>query len=124
MNTYTPEAITAVQELNRLAGMLGTLGEKLVEVERDIEATEREYRAVIEAYEVGLYEQVQDGTLSRLPSADMRVKLARKAMDPELLGRYEGLALARRRLQDRISNIKAQASSQRSIVSAMKEGLV
>ena len=53
----------------------------------------------------------------------MRLKLAHKAMDPGVLGRYIGLLNSRKRLEKRIGALKSAVDAQRSILSALKSEL-
>jgi hypothetical protein len=109
-------------KLNTLADELGTLAGLLADVERQLEPVENEYVQFIDNFDTGLwFSHVNDG--AKLPSEAMRLKLARKEMDPELLGKYIGLTNSRKRLVDRIRSLKAEIEAQRSILSALKEEL-
>lgn len=114
---------TAAEAMAKLDGLSVELGQRstdLADVERRLEPVEDEYRAFVDNYEVGLWTRSQDEESFRLPSAAMRLKLAERAMDPELLGRYVGYINSRKRLQQRIRDLKAQVEAQRSILSALK----
>jgi hypothetical protein len=112
--------VEARTKLNLLAVELGQLAGNLADVERALEPVENEYTKWIDDFETGLWYAHIGDTGAKLPSAEMRQKLARKAMDPELLGRYVGLTNSRKRLTDRIRSLKAEIEAQRSILSALK----
>jgi hypothetical protein len=103
------------EELNRLSG-------DLARVSRDLEPIQRQYEQFVADFEIGLWQQHQD-TGAKLPAAALRVRLAEKAMDPALLGRYTGLVHSRERLQQRIRDVKQMVEAQRSILSALKAEL-
>lgn len=91
-------------------------------MERDLEPVEIEYEQFVADFEIGLWKRHEDEG-AKFPSQSMRIKLAHKAMDPALLGRYVGLVNARKRGIERIRSVKAAAEAQRSVLSALKEGL-
>lgn len=108
-----------IAKLRESADELDTLSRRLHETERNLEPVERDYRKFVDDYEVGLWRQHQDEG-AKLPSESLRVKLAEKAMDPALLGRYVGLVMARKRAEKRIRDLRASVDAQRSILSALK----
>lgn len=114
------EAIDARSRLSELAQELGNRSSDLAKVSRELEITEGAYRAFVDEYEIGLWQRSQDEGGFKLPSEALRVKLAQKAMDPALLGRYKGLTASRDRLKQRIADLKAEIEAQRSILSALK----
>lgn len=118
--------MTAQDALGRLdqhARELDSCSNALAELQRALEEVDQEYRAFVDDFEVGLYLQCEaDG--KRLPSEAMRLKLARRKMAPELLGRRDGLVMRRDRLRQRISDLKTIVDSERSILVALKEATV
>jgi hypothetical protein len=114
------DVIEAIGKLREYAEKLDELSDALTRVERDLEPVAEQYEAFMLDFEVGLWKRHEDEG-AKLPSAAMRVKLAHKAMDPALLGRYVGLTTARKRGQEKIRAVKASAEAQRSILSALKE---
>lgn len=111
-----------IAKLRECAEELDALSRSLHDTERDLEPVEREYRKVVDDFEVGLWHQHQDAG-AKLPSEALRVKLAEKAMDPALLGRYVGLQMARKRAEKRIRDLRSTVDAQRSILSALKTEL-
>lgn len=114
---------TPVEALDRLDGHaqeLDTLSRGLAEVQRQLEPIEVEYQTFVDDFEVGLYlkSEVVDGP--RLPSEAMRLKLARRAMAPELLGRRDGLIRKRDRMSKRIDDLSRICNAERSVLSALK----
>lgn len=109
----------AMDELTRLARELGQRSAQLANVNRELEPVEIEYTKFIDDYEIGLWEKHQDED-AKFPSAAMRLKLAHRSMDPELLGRYVGLTKSRERLVKRISDLRVEVDAERSILSALK----
>ena len=112
--------LEAMDRLSALADELDLRSNQLAEVERSLEPAEREYSAFVDAYEVGLWTRHENGDMAKLPSEALRLKLARAAMPPEMLGTYEGLLASRKRLEKRIAALKPQVDAQRSILSALK----
>jgi hypothetical protein len=107
-------------KLDALARELGDLAWKLADVERVLEPVEAEYTKFVDDFETGLWFQHVSEEGAKLPPAAMRLKLAQRAMDPELLGRSVALTNSRKRLQERIRSLKAEIEAQRSILSALK----
>lgn len=108
---------------------LHILADNLASVERQLHGqgaadhgVHGEYQAFIDAFEVGLWERHVEG--AKLPAKDLRLQLAHRDMPVELYGRYFALVKSRDRILSRISNLKAEIGAQRSILSALKEGLV
>ena len=108
-----------IARLRESADELDALSRKLHISEVELEPTEREYRTFVDNFEVGLWKQHQDEG-AKLPSEALRVKLAERAMPPELLGRYVGLVMARKRVEKRIRDLRSTVDAQRSILSALK----
>lgn len=121
MTQITPQEV--MRHLDRIAGELSLRSDQLNDVCKALEPIEQKYDAFVDDYELGLLLK-SETTDYKLPSEKLRLKKARAAMDADLLGRYEALLRKRKRLQDRISNLKAEADARRSILSAQKEGLV
>lgn len=109
--------------LDALATELGTVSNALAQVERDLEPVEREFRAFVDDYEIGLYEKSINEDGFKLPAEALRQKLAVRAMPPELYGRRTALVHSRDRATRRIATLKVEIDAQRSILSALKEEL-
>jgi hypothetical protein len=108
-----------IAKLREAADELDELSRDLHRIEREREPVEREYQAFVDDFEVGLWMKHQDEG-AKLPAEKLRVKLAEKAMEPALLGRYTGLVMARKRAEKRIRDLRASVDAQRSILSALK----
>jgi hypothetical protein len=108
--------------LTKYAGELHGLSRKLAEVEQEFAPVQQEYENFLDEFETALwFRHETEG--AKLPSEAMRVRLAHRAMKPELLGRYVGLTNQRQRLRKRISDVKVSVEAQRSILSALKAEL-
>lgn len=109
----------AMQRLDDLSSDLGKLAHTLADVNRALEPVEQEYEQFLDDFETGLWfkHETQD---AKLPPKDMRIRLAHKAMKPELLGQYRGLTNKRDRLRKAISDKKADVDAWRSMLSALK----
>jgi len=112
--------LEAMDKLTALADELGNLSSMLAQVERDLEPVDRDYVAFTDMHDIGLYERSVSEDGFKLPSAEMRLKLANRAMAPELYGRRTALVKSRERIIKRISDLKSQIEAQRSILSALK----
>jgi len=115
--------VTPQEALDRLddsRAELGRLSSALFEVNQRLDQVDHDYQEFIDNFEVGLYLKSEETDGPRLPSESMRQKLARREMDPELLGRRDGLIRKRERIRQRISDVKAMVEADRSILSALK----
>jgi phage shock protein A len=110
----------AMAKLQQLSNQLGSLATTLAEVNQALEPVEEEYEQFLDDYETGLWFKAQTDDSAKLPPKDMRVRLAHKAMAPELLGSYRGLTNKRDRLRKAISDKKADVDAWRSMLSALK----
>lgn len=119
--TITPGEV--MRTLDELARELHGLADAGAKVARQLEPAEDEYTRFMDGYEITLWtEHVEDGR--KLPPAPLRIQLAHKAMDPELYGRYFALVKSRDRIVKRIATLKTEIEAQRSLLSALKEGLI
>jgi hypothetical protein len=112
------DVISSMNRLDDCATELDRLSKKLAETERELEVAETDYVLFVDAFEVGLWDKHLEG--DKLPSAEMRLKLAHRAIPTEVLGRYSHLLSSRKRLEKRISSVKVIVDAQRSILSALK----
>lgn len=110
-------------KLDELSAELDHLSRELLKVEQELEPVDDTYQAFVNDFEVGLWQRSQDDDKFKLPSAEMRKRLAHKEMPPELLGRHRGLTLRRERGMQRIRAVARQVDAQRSILSALKSEL-
>lgn len=117
------EFVDCIQRLRELSEELETLGAQLIEVETEFEPVDADYQKFMDDHAIGLWQRSQDDKDFKLPSEKLRIQLAHRAMEPALLGRHQGLLMSRGRIKERISSLKAQVEAQRSILSAMKEGM-
>ena len=119
MSVTTVDPLSVMADLQAHARELDQLSKDLTKVERLLEPVEREYEIFRTSYEAGLWEQ-HVGAGAKFPAEGLRLRMAQQAMPPELLGRYVELMGSRRRLQQRISTLKAIVDAKRSIISALK----
>ena len=111
--TIMAELDNATEELNTLSAQLATLERKLAPVELEVE----EFRS---QHEEGLWTRhVEDG--EKFPPEALRLRLANRAMDADLLGRYSALIGARKRMEKRISSLGKIINAKQTIISALKE---
>jgi len=112
--------LEALDRLDQHARELGDLSTALMEVSRRLEEVDREYQRFVDDFEIGLYLKSEEENGPKFPSEAMRLKLARREMNPEVLGRRDGLERKRERLKQRIGDLKAIVESERSVLSALR----
>lgn len=113
-------AAECMSTLDEQAKELDQRSKQLHTIECQLEPVAERYQKFVDDFEVGLWQRSQDEDDFRLPSEALRLKLAHRAMDPALLGEYVGLNKTRKRLEQRIRDLKAVVDAQRSILSALK----
>jgi len=113
----------AREKLDRLAEEVGKLSNLLAQVNRELEPVAEEYQKFCDDHDIGLYHRSQTEDGFKLPSAEMRQKLANRAMPVELYGRYTALTHSRARLIKAISDTRLRVEAQRSILSGLKAEL-
>lgn len=117
----TPGQVMAT--LDAMSQELNTLADGLAHVARELEPVQEQYDEYVADFEIDLWEKhTEQG--AKLPSASLRLQMAHRKMPPELYGRYVALVHSRDRMVKRISTLKLSVDAQRSLLSAMKEGLV
>lgn len=109
--------------LDAMSREMDQLSAGLAHVARELEPVEKQYTDFVDAFEIGLWQRHVDED-AKLPSEKMRRQLAHRALDPVLYGRYFALVHSRDRMIKRISALKKSIEAQRSLLSAMKEGLI
>lgn len=102
-----------MRKLSDYANLIDKRSDELAATQRELEPIETKYQDFIEAYELTLFDAG-----GKLPSEKLRLALAHRAMPRELLERYRVLTAKRERLKKNISDLKASADSQRSVLSA------
>jgi hypothetical protein len=119
LDRYAEELDKASQELGQVERILGGY---IAEDGSKVEGIEAKYNSWVDNFEVGLWTaHADDG--AKLPSADMRQRMARKQMPAELLGQYERLLTLRAKHTKRIREIKALLSAQQTLMGALKAEL-
>jgi hypothetical protein len=120
-NSITPGQVMAT--LDAMSQELNSLADGLASVARQLEPVQIEVDEYIADFEIGLWEKhTEQGC--KLPAAALRIKMAHRSMKPELYGRYVALVHSRDRMVKRISTLKTSVEAQRSLLSALKEGLI
>lgn len=110
----------AMQRLSDLAQELDQRSLDLAKLERELEPLRTGYENHIAAFELVLWERHTGEEGEKFPPERVRERMALRAMDPEIRGRHDALVARRRRIEQRIRDIKAQVDAQRSILSALK----
>ena len=113
------DPVTVMAELDAATLELDDLSNRLARLERDLAPVELEVEEFHAMFEEGLWKQHLDG--GKFPPERLRERMANRAMDVELLGRYSALSLSRKRLEKRISALKAVINAKQTIISALKE---
>src|SRR4051812_5911842 len=113
----TPQEV--IGRLERLDGELTLRADQLHQIEVALESVEEEYEKFVDEFELGLLLKSETSEY-KLPSAALRLKMARRTMDPQVLGKYEGYLRKRKRLETRIRLLSKQVDAQRSILSTLK----
>ncbi len=117
------DAGAVMNRLDGLAQRLDACSKAGAEAEDALDDLAERYERFVDKYETGLWDtHVNDE--AKLPSEAMRLKLAHRAMDPELLGAYMKALRRRKKAEKRVSNLKAAVSAQQSLLSALKEEMV
>lgn len=101
-----------------MAGELDKLSKELGETERTLVDVEAGYEKFLDEFETGLWDKHLEG--GKLPPEVMRIRLAHRAMDAQLLEEYSAMIRKRKRLEKRIKALGAAIDAQRSILSALK----
>lgn len=109
----------AMSKLEEYANELDERSLELAAVQRELEPMVEQYDDFIADFETGLWE-AHDKEGAKLPSEALRLQLARKAMPSGFLTNYRTLVARRDRLKKRIGDLKASASAQQSVLSALK----
>ncbi len=119
MGDLVTTPVEARGRLDQLARELGSLSSKLAECERDLEPIQEQYQRFVDDFETGLW-FAHETQGSKFPPEAMRLKLAHKAMAPELLGSHYALTNMRKRLLQQMRSKGREIEAQRSILSALK----
>src|ERR1700679_3072624 len=105
--------------LEALVVELDTRSKDLAETERNLEPAEARYEESVGDWAASLWNEPD----AKWPPEKLRLRMAHKAMDPQLLGAVQTGQAKRKRLEKRIGSIKVQVDAQRSILSALKAEL-
>jgi hypothetical protein len=84
----------------------------------EVKGVQKLYDDWMDEFEVGLWNASEAG--AKLPPEPMRERLGRRKMPPEMLGAQRILESKRKRLEKRVSTLKAEMDAQRSLLSAYK----
>lgn len=109
----------ATEKLKEIARELDQLSRDLADLERSREPIDREVKDFIRDFELGLYHRsINEG--SKMPAERIRDALALQAISPPLYGKWMAMNSSRDRMRQRISDLKSESDSWRSVVSALK----
>lgn len=116
----TPQVALSV--LDGIRQEMDLLSVGLAKTARDFQPIAEEYEKFMADHELGLWEASVDG--AKLPPKPIRERLAHRDMPPELYGKYTALKASIDRMIARISTLKHEANAQRSVLSALREGVI
>jgi phage shock protein A len=114
--------VEVTSRLDQMADELDKLSKELGQTERQLGPIEASYEKFLDTYETGLWDKHVAG--DKLPPEGLRVRLAHRAIDAQLLGEYSELIRKRKRLEKRIKALGAAIDAQRSILSALKQEMM
>ena len=113
------DPIMVMGDLDGYARELDTLSKELADVEDRLRPATLRYEKFMGDFEAGLWEaHVQDG--DKFPREELCVRLAHRAMPPDVWGSYANLIAERKRMEKRIGSLKAIVDAKRSVLSALK----
>jgi hypothetical protein len=119
-NRDPQDPVTIMAELDNATCELNDLSRALAELERKLTPVELEVEEFCAAHEEGLwYRHINDG--AKFPPEALRARLAHREMDADLLGRWSALIASRKRMEKRISSLKAVVNAKQSILGALRD---
>lgn len=124
------DAATCMERLDSYSLELDKLSNELASTERllggwtnpdgqRVMGIEEEYETFLDRWETACWDRHEKDD-AKLPAEKMRLRLARREMPSELLGKHTELLAKRKRIEKRISALKSEIEAQRSILSALK----
>ena len=114
------EAVEARHTLDKYRSELDNLSRDLAELARKFEPVQQAVTDFCDEHELGLYQRSIDEDDFKLPSEKLRHKLAMRALDPALYGRFVAMEASMGRMRGRIGDLKVLVEAQRSVLSALK----
>lgn len=111
--------LEVMSRLDEYAVELDKRSKELAQVERELEPVEQFIEEFTDDFECALWE-AHTKRDEKLPSAELRERLARKQMPAEVVTRHGRLLARRKRLEKRIRHLGDVIDAQRSILSALK----
>jgi hypothetical protein len=117
----TPEVNVGgcIVKLDDAAAELGRLAGYLADVERKLEPLQEVYEQGFGDFEAGMFERYEKGE-GKWPGEETRERLYRRTLPPEARQQIDQLVASRKRIEKRLSSLKAEVDAQRSILSALK----
>lgn len=106
-------------ELQDLAGELDKRTREQAHVERQLEPLDAFYEEALDDFEVACWDEHVKNE-AKLPSAEMRERLARRTMPDRILSERSAMAARRRRLERRVKALGVLIDAKRSALSAAK----
>jgi hypothetical protein len=110
---------TSSTALMNAAKELDEVSKALIAVEQAIEIQEPQVEDKLEAFYAVLWED-QEERERKMPPADVRERLAWRALDEDLKQAYRRNLAVRRRCKSRLADLREIVAAHRSIVSAAK----
>lgn len=115
-----PASLTA--ELEALAAELDKRTREQADVERQLEPLDAFYEEALDDFEVATWDEHVNNE-AKLPSAEMRERLARRTMPAKVLAERSQKAARRKRLERRTKALGVLIDAKRSALSAAKAEL-
>jgi hypothetical protein len=109
-------------ELDQLAAELDKRTREQAQVERELEPLDAFYEEALDDFEVSCWDE-HIHKEAKLPSAEMRERLARRTMPGEVLSKRASKASKRKRLERRVKALGTLIDAKRSSLSAAKQEL-
>lgn len=116
------DVIEAKQKLREIAVELDERSRQLGKANVAFRPVQEAYEEFMRDFKAGLFQEAKESE-TRMPSKDMQEILALKEMPKDFRGKHYELSERRAGLMQRISDLKHEADSWRSILSAEKTEL-
>jgi hypothetical protein len=116
------EPATIMAELDQLAAELDKRTLEQAQVERELEPLDAFYEEALDDFEVACWDEHVKNE-AKLPSAEMRERLARRTMPAAVLSSRSQKAAKRKRLERRTKALGTLIDAKRSSLSAAKAEL-
>lgn len=113
------DVIEAKVKLRDIAHELDKRSRELGDTNRALHPVQEAYDDFMRDFKAGLYQECESKQ-RRMPSKETQEDLALEQMPKDFRGKHHELVSKRKRLKERISDLKAEADAWRSVLSAEK----